>query len=60
MKTIDRLLQIAENKKNREILLRMLEKSLAILSAVEISSPSYARDINKILDDFYQLLGYKK
>jgi len=59
MKTIDKLEILAKKKDNLKKLLTLLDKSVTILSAIEVNSPKYTKDISKIIDEFDKLVDWK-
>jgi len=59
MKTLDKLLILAKNKDNLKRLLVLLDRSVIILSAIEVNAPKYNREIVKIIEEFDKLVDWK-
>jgi len=59
MKTLDKLLTLAKNKDNLKRLLVLLDRSVIILSAIEVTAPKYNREIHKIIEEFDKLVDWR-
>lgn len=59
MKTIDKLLLLSKNKESLKKLLTLLDKSVIILSAIEVNAPKYNKEITKIIEEFDKMVDWK-
>lgn len=59
MSTINKLLTLSKNKENLKKLLTLLDRSVIILSAIEINAPRYNKEIVKIIEEFDKLVDWK-
>lgn len=59
MRTVDKLLTLSKNKENLKKLLTLLDKSVIILSAIEINAPKYNKEIVKIIEEFDKLVDWR-